>query len=450
MLSKKPFLLILLLAATLPGTVQAVVIKSGNGSGNVTAPEDDPGFANIGRIKSGTGIYLGNRWVMTANHIGVGSVTFGDETFEPVPGEAARVTNPLGRSLSPTTDMVLFRIAEEPELPELRLGCHDLTLGDQIVLIGHGRDREAELSAWEVQTRLGLENDVWTATTNIAAADEVGFQTNSNRSLRWGVSPVTSSSITVNTQANGQVISIETTFDEYDDVSFAGFSDIEHLGRAVRGDSGGAAFHKNGDFWELVGMIHGVTDPKENQPGGANTVLFGTVTYSANLLAYEEQIRAIAEFGPDPGDFDGNGQIDATDIDRIFAAVNDRNHNCNYDLTGNGIVTRADIDLVLDEAGTLPGDANIDGVIGFPDFLLLARSYGDEGAGWGGGDFDGDGSTNFGDFIQLSSSFGNSFDSVASVTNVAAVPEPAGIWLMGLAVFCTHSLIRLRLRSGNA
>jgi len=427
--------LLLCLVMGLGGNAEGVIIKSGNGSGNDSAPEDDPGFANAGLVGVGTGIYLGNRWVLTANHVGARSITFGGEAFEPVPGEATRIGNPLGRGLSPETDMLLFRISEEPDLPALRIGCRAPTIGDQLVLIGHGRDRAAELSAWDVQTRLGFNNDVWTPTTNVASADEVGFRTQSNRTLRWGVAPVTRVNAAVKTARNGQVISTETTFDEFNDTAvFPGLSNIDDLSRAVTGDSGGPVFRKNGDFWELVGMIHGVTPPKENQPGGTATVLFGTATFIADLLAYEDQLREIADFGPDPGDFNGDGVVDATDIDRIFATVENRDHNCNYDLSGNGIVTRSDIGLLLEEAGTIPGDANVDGEVGFPDFLLLARSFGEENTGWGRGDFDGDGSTNFGDFTALSSAFGDSFGD-SELTETASVPEPDGLRLGLLAAF---------------
>lgn len=408
--------------------VQAVVIKSGNGSGNTTAPEDDPGFANVGRIGVGSGIYLGNRWVLTANHVGARSITFGAETFEHIPEESVRLKNPLGRGLTPDTDLLLLRLADAPDLPDLRIGCRNPRLGDQLVLMGHGRDRSAQLSAWDVRQSSGIRDDVWTPTTNVVSADEVGFRTQSSRSLRWGMAPVTRTSAQVKTATNGDVISIETTFDEFSNTSaFPGLSDIEDLSRAVTGDSGGPVFRKNGDFWELVGMIHGVTPPKENQPGGTATVLFGTVTFIADLIAYEDQIRDVADFGPEPGDFNGNGEIDAHDIDRIFAAAENRDHNCNYDFTDNGLVTRADIDALLVSAQTLPGDANLDGTIGFPDFLLLARSFGEDGAGWGGGDFDGDGSTTFGDFILMSNSFGESFASNTSSRrgrSAAAVPEP--------------------------
>jgi len=436
--------ILLLIAFGAGSTASAVVLKAGDGSGNESAPDDDPGFANAGRVGVGSGIYLGNRWVLTANHVGARSITFGSQTFEPVPGESTRIRNPAGSGLSPSTDMILFRLTEEPELPDLRIGCRTPRSGEQLVLVGHGRNRDEAISAWDVQVGPGPRDDVWTPTANTAVADQVGFRTESARILRWGLAPLRNATKAVNTQRNGQVISIETTFPR--------LGSRPHLSRAVTGDSGGPVFHKNGDFWELVGMIHGVTPNKENQPGGSATVLLGTSTFSANLLSYEDELRAVAAFGPARSDFNADGDIDATDIDRIFAAVNDRDHNCNYDLSGNGIVTRVDIDLVLNDAGTLPGDANLDGKISFPDFLILARSFGDEDTGWGGADFDGDGSTNFGDFISLSNAFGDTFsDVVPSPTtpaDIASVPEPNGAWLTIVGV-CLASVWRRNAFAGS-
>ena len=136
----------------LSGSVHGIVIKSGDGSGNDSAPADDPGFSNVGLLGVGSGVYLGNRWVVTANHVGPGSITFGDETFEHIPEESVRLRNPTGRGLSDSTDVFLMRLKTAPDLPSLRLGCRPTRLGDQVVHIGYGRDRDPNLSAWDVES----------------------------------------------------------------------------------------------------------------------------------------------------------------------------------------------------------------------------------------------------------------------------------------------------------
>ena len=44
--------------------------KPGDGTGNVTAPPDDPGWDHLGTKGGTTVVYVGNRWVLTAHHVG--------------------------------------------------------------------------------------------------------------------------------------------------------------------------------------------------------------------------------------------------------------------------------------------------------------------------------------------------------------------------------------------
>ena len=87
-----------------------------------------------------------------------------------------------------------------------------------------------------------------------------------------------------------------------------------------------------------------------------------------------------------------------------------------------------------------PGDANLDDVVNFADFLILSENFGQDGA-WREGDFDGDGTVGFPDFLALSKNFGN----VAAAANLsaAAVPEPTGL---SMAVFGLLGLIGFRKR----
>ena len=84
----------------------------------------------------------------------------------------------------------------------------------------------------------------------------------------------------------------------------------------------------------------------------------------------------------------------------------------------------------------LPGDIDMDGSVGFADFLVLSANFGMAG-GPDAGDIDGDGSVGFPDFLVLSSNFGQS-------AAAAAVPEPAtGI----LALFGVLGLLKFRRRA---
>lgn len=65
---------------------QAVVIVTGDGSGNTSASNDDPGWNYVGRVGDGSGVYLGkygptnnpSYWVLTASHVSLRNLQAGD------------------------------------------------------------------------------------------------------------------------------------------------------------------------------------------------------------------------------------------------------------------------------------------------------------------------------------------------------------------------------------
>ena len=56
----------------------------------------------------------------------------------------------------------------------------------------------------------------------------------------------------------------------------------------------------------------------------------------------------------------------------------------------------------------LPGDANLDGKVGFTDLVILARHYGQTSASWDAGDFNYDGKVDFTDLVALARHYGQS------------------------------------------
>src|SRR5580698_7856406 len=83
-------------------SARAVLIATGDGTGNTTAPADDPGFANVGILASGSAIYLGDGWVLTAAHVydnpdGAPTQTWLNGSFyNNVVSSAVQLTNPDG------------------------------------------------------------------------------------------------------------------------------------------------------------------------------------------------------------------------------------------------------------------------------------------------------------------------------------------------------------------
>ena len=73
----------------------------------------------------------------------------------------------------------------------------------------------------------------------------------------------------------------------------------------------------------------------------------------------------------------------------------------------------------------LPGDANVDGKVGFQDFLILSNNFGQAG-GWQHGDFNFDRQVDFADFLSLSTNYGTEAKTVNA-------PEPLSRGLLCVA-----------------
>lgn len=83
----------------------------------------------------------------------------------------------------------------------------------------------------------------------------------------------------------------------------------------------------------------------------------------------------------------------------------------------------------------IPGDANMDGVVDFSDFLICSSNF-DKPGRWHHGNFNGDRLVDFSDFLMLSDNF------QASVG--ASVPEPDGMQITVTLAICLISAIRRR------
>ena len=96
------------------------------------------------------------------------------------------------------------------------------------------------------------------------------------------------------------------------------------------------------------------------------------------------------------------------------------------------------------------GDANLDGQVNLADFNRLASNFGASGAVWTQGDFNYDGNVNLTDFNRLASNFGLSA-SGPEVTPQdwarlgAAIPEPVGASVMGVAMLALSRRARRRM-----
>lgn len=265
-------------------SVGAVVVISG--ASNTSAPPGQPYFNNVGAVGAASGVYLGNRWVLTAAHVAPTlptNATFGGITYATEADTFHRLANPTGSGLSTLTDIVLFRLGSDPGLPSLSISSDVPMVAADVMMIGRGRSQQATPSYWQVTAVPGVDNDIWTELTppneSINAA---GFKTTATQTLRWGENQINATSQTLS-YGLGDVRTFNTVFNS---------AAKTHEAQAVAGDSGGAALVFDGVSWKLGGMMAAVST-FDNQPGGSQTAVPGNVTHIADLSFYYDGIMAV-------------------------------------------------------------------------------------------------------------------------------------------------------------
>lgn len=275
-------LLVLGLAVALVGLAppaSAVLIASGDGTGNTTAPADDPGFGNV-RFQEGgpTAVYLGKGWVITAHHAGVDGLRVGGVIHEAVAGSGVQLETAPGEP----ADLRVYRLVTDPGLPSLTITSAPPAVGDFLVLAGAGLNR-GPATSWR-----GI--DGWE------------YGTGSNR--RWGTNVIE--------EVLSEPVAVGTTSTRAFTTEFTEAPQTEHEAQAIRGDSGGAAFVETGSGWELAGIPF-VTATFANQP--VDTALYGNLTYHVDLDYYRSQILDVVSVAAceDGSDQDGDGLVDLDD-----------------------------------------------------------------------------------------------------------------------------------------
>ena len=93
-----------------------------------------------------------------------------------------------------------------------------------------------------------------------------------------------------------------------------------------------------------------------------------------------------------PGDFDGDGAINATDIEIVLSATQTSPAAAVFDRNGDGSVTMSDATTIVEQTmGILFGDANLDGTVDSVDLNEVGIHWQQQGClNWSSGDFNGD------------------------------------------------------------
>ncbi len=171
---------------------------------------------------------------------------------------------------------------------------------------------------------------------------------------------------------------------------------------------------------DLAGWTLGVT----RGVSGDGRTLMG---YGTNPAGNTEAWIAFLGTAPVGADLNGDGQIDCVDVDSLVAEIVAGTNGSDFDLTGDGLVNRQDLDewRIQGGAANLPsgnpyliGDANLDGVVDGQDFIAWNIHKFTNEPSWCHGDFTADGVIDGQDYVAWN------IHKFTSSDGVSAVPEP--------------------------
>ena len=250
------------------GPARAVLLGSTDGSGNTTAPADDPGWDRVGTVNGSTGVYLGDGFVLSAQHVDAGNFVLGSTTYNL---DLAYTPQYLQTQSGPDAyaDLVIFRIVGGPTTSLLPIYGGSSEIGMTATTIGYGLDRGAEVP-------------------------DQGWLWGSTATKRWGQN-VIDATFTISEGASFY----ESLVSDFDRVGGFG-SGLAQEAHAATGDSGGALFIKDGVVWKLAGIMTAVTESGRSFYDN-DTVLPGNQPdrlFSVRLSAYDDWILTTI---PEPG-----------------------------------------------------------------------------------------------------------------------------------------------------
>jgi hypothetical protein len=256
-----------------------------------TANQTDPGTGvpwdavgkvtnSVGTAISGTAIYLGNGYVLTANHVTLSS-SFNHITFDGVTNFAIDMTYFSGSSsqqVAPNVDLKVMKLTTNPSITPVNLLTTAVENTAASTVIGWGVGRNA--------TPL--------------ASGSVGWGTDATSAKRWGLNAV-EDGVLIGYQS-GSYQGLRTVAGGNDGAGTT--YDPDGLGDSEAAltlyDSGSGLFQNLSGTWYLVGVGTGVETLNistfgDNDVGGAG---FGDDAYYVRISSYDTQILSAI---PEPG-----------------------------------------------------------------------------------------------------------------------------------------------------
>lgn len=271
-----------LLALAWAGPGQSLVLDDIRGEGNTQAPEPDPGWAHVVQHLGGpSAVYLGCRWVLTTQHVGVTIISMEGTRFNPTAESITPIANPDGKP----SDLLLFQVDKDPGLDPLLIPARPARTGQEVTLIGFGSSRGSSLT--EKIPDHGLVD---------------GFYWKKDQTKRWATNRVSRHSTFVNMDKAGrpsETRALPLLFEPLEDPE-----STRDEAAAAFGDSGGAVFGDIDPVFPsrgsaLLGLIFSVSS-FEGQPKSSS--LYGNATWVADLSYYRNAIVEAIEGSPLEGE----------------------------------------------------------------------------------------------------------------------------------------------------
>ncbi|MBC7980384.1 MAG: hypothetical protein H7Y36_07465 [Armatimonadetes bacterium] len=285
---------IALILIVLAPASNAIILLGANNSANQTNPGGGLPFDSVARLSNaagttigGTGVHLGDGYILTANHVGpFSSVTFDGSTFFAHDGVAPVQVG--------ATDMKIFRLTTVPTVGAAQIYTGNLELANSATIVSWGRGR-----ADTIESSVNPNIVPWSLNNTTVAK-------------RWGTNQP-KSEITNFSYTFGQTY----TFNALQTVAGANTGVPATAGTGVNEaaaqvlDSGSGLFQNIGGTWFLTGITSVITiqNPSSatygnDTPGTYNGSGFlvapgtGDLNIFVKVSSYTTQIAAIV---PEPG-----------------------------------------------------------------------------------------------------------------------------------------------------